>query len=49
MKTIYLVFENGSGAIHKCFYEKVNAEMYIAELEKQTDMNCYIIVETTVE
>jgi len=48
-KRIFLVFENGSGIIHKAFSTKETAEQFIETLKDQTDMDCYEIIETILE
>lgn len=49
MKKIYLVIENGAGTIHRAFNEMQKAEEMIEQLKKQTDMDCYEIMEIVLE
>jgi len=49
MKRIYLVFEIGSGEIHRAFFSKEKAEKFIRILKLQTDMDCYEIIWTFLE
>ena len=46
MKRIYLVFEIGSGEIHRGFFSKEKAEQCIEILKEQNDMDCYAIIWT---
>jgi hypothetical protein len=49
MKRIYLVFEIGSGEIHRAFFSKEKAEQFIEILKEQNDMDCYEIIWTNLE
>jgi hypothetical protein len=43
MESIFIVFEQGAGIIHRAFTDKTDAQAFVDELEAQTEMNCFEI------
>jgi predicted TPR repeat methyltransferase len=45
MQTVYLVFEEGNGYIHKAFQNYADAEKLVRQLQEDTGFECFEILD----